>query len=240
MRHNGLVNWDSANGAPFKVERRRAGGSGSWTDESSCFTQTLDSSDTTVVNLVTTSGNPLQAGFEYRVARNLRSSDSTNVLRSDVPHKNVADDPPVADYNALTFIICDASEGDADDNGCVNFADITSILENWGLTPCLKFGDANRDGVVEFADITSVLTFWNTATSCGSCSAGLGMGKGDGFHTMDAEGEVAAASAGMPMSEALASLGYDSITAFISAISTMDEASRNAEVQALGALLNGH
>lgn len=57
---------------------------------------------------------------------------------------------------------------------------------------------------------------------------------------MDAEGEVTAAAAGLPMSQALASLGYDSIGAFISAISTMDEASRNAEVQALGALLNGH
>jgi endonuclease I len=46
-------------------------------------------------------------------------------------------------------------QGDADQNGEVNFADITSVLANYGLTPGL--GDADQNGEVNFADITTVL-----------------------------------------------------------------------------------
>lgn len=48
--------------------------------------------------------------------------------------------------------------GDADGNGVVNFADITSVLANW-----LDFGasgDANNDWFVDFQDITIVLANW--------------------------------------------------------------------------------
>jgi hypothetical protein len=48
--------------------------------------------------------------------------------------------------------------GDADGNGTISFADVTSVLVNWEapVAPAGP-GDANADGVVNFADITSVL-----------------------------------------------------------------------------------
>lgn len=49
--------------------------------------------------------------------------------------------------------------GDADGNHDINFADVTSVLTNYGAiyTPTGP-GDANVNGVVNFADITSVLS----------------------------------------------------------------------------------
>lgn len=51
--------------------------------------------------------------------------------------------------------------GDANNDGIVNFGDITSVLANFGNTypPGVVNGpgDANHDGVVNFADITAVL-----------------------------------------------------------------------------------
>ncbi|MBL8745403.1 MAG: hypothetical protein JNK58_03500 [Phycisphaerae bacterium] len=52
------------------------------------------------------------------------------------------------------------SAGDADGSGGVDFADITSVLTNWGLVG--PDGDANCDGVVNFSDITEVLTNWGS------------------------------------------------------------------------------
>lgn len=53
-----------------------------------------------------------------------------------------------------------ACPGDANRDGVVNFADVTSVLVNW-LTNygpgCVGPGDANCDGVVNFADQTTVL-----------------------------------------------------------------------------------
>lgn len=56
-------------------------------------------------------------------------------------------------------------EGDANGNGGISFADITSVLENMGaIYPSGNGpGDANDDGVVNFADITSVLENWSVA-----------------------------------------------------------------------------
>lgn len=49
--------------------------------------------------------------------------------------------------------------GDADGNGIVNFADITSVLTVFNtMTEPFGFGDADGNGVVNFADITMVLT----------------------------------------------------------------------------------
>lgn len=51
--------------------------------------------------------------------------------------------------------------GDANRDGVVTFADITSVLTNWLATyPESGLGDANFDGVVDFADITTVLQNW--------------------------------------------------------------------------------
>ncbi|MBL8745698.1 MAG: PQQ-dependent sugar dehydrogenase [Phycisphaerae bacterium] len=48
--------------------------------------------------------------------------------------------------------------GDANLDGVVDFADMTSVLSNWGAIG--PFGDANNDGIVSFADVTEVLGFW--------------------------------------------------------------------------------
>jgi hypothetical protein len=55
--------------------------------------------------------------------------------------------------------------GDADASGSVSFADITSVLGNFGndYTPGTGAGDADRNGAVNFADITSVLGNFGTA-----------------------------------------------------------------------------
>jgi len=52
---------------------------------------------------------------------------------------------------------------DASGDGVVNFADITSVLSNWGSTG--PAGDANQDGVVNFADITAVFSQWSAVCS---------------------------------------------------------------------------
>jgi hypothetical protein len=56
--------------------------------------------------------------------------------------------------------------GDADDSGSVNFADITSVLANfgavYGASPVTGPGDADRSGSVTFADITTVLANFGT------------------------------------------------------------------------------
>lgn len=56
--------------------------------------------------------------------------------------------------------------GDANGDGVVVFADITRVLENWGMdfVPCTGPGDADHNGVVNFSDITKVLENW--ATTC--------------------------------------------------------------------------
>jgi hypothetical protein len=59
--------------------------------------------------------------------------------------------------------------GDANNDGLVNFSDITSVLSNFGANyqPGTGVGDANNDGLVNFADITAVLVnFGNVAPSC--------------------------------------------------------------------------
>lgn len=56
--------------------------------------------------------------------------------------------------------------GDADASNSVNFADITSVLTNFGnVYPTPGPGDANFNTIVDFADITAVLT--NFGATCG-------------------------------------------------------------------------
>lgn len=51
--------------------------------------------------------------------------------------------------------------GDANGDRTVNFADITSVLANFGFSGAPGIdGDADRNGSVEFSDITYVLTNW--------------------------------------------------------------------------------
>lgn len=64
MRHYGPVRWETADGAPFIVERRAIGAASGdpWSDESACFTMSL-ATNTNVVEL--TPSVQLQRGFEY-------------------------------------------------------------------------------------------------------------------------------------------------------------------------------
>ncbi|MDX2116433.1 MAG: hypothetical protein SFZ24_12555 [Planctomycetota bacterium] len=50
-------------------------------------------------------------------------------------------------------------EGDANNDGLINFADVTSVLANFGEAG--PAGDADQNGVVNFADITRVLSSFN-------------------------------------------------------------------------------
>lgn len=265
VRHYIPVVWDMTSGlTPFIVERRRieacdpgqcfssstngcAGTVECWVDVSCAFTQAPDTdplNNNTVVVLTPIPTmeqplRPLQRGFEYRVRP--RVEGGVTVLRSDVPHKTTADDPGVSLENPLTFKVCiSAAVGDANDDGVVNFADMTSVLANWctSICPCLMYGDADRDGDADFADITAVLTNFNVVHPCAPGGQSLG-GEGDGFATMDLEPEMSAASAAMAIGDALALMGYASIEAFSEAIAAMDEESRNAEVRRLGGLLEG-
>ncbi len=63
----------------------------------------------------------------------------------------------------------DRCDGDADLSGDVEFADITSVLVNWGrLYPDdAGAGDSDRSGVVNFADITSTLSSFGAACHAG-------------------------------------------------------------------------
>jgi PKD repeat protein len=64
----------------------------------------------------------------------------------------------------MTFtVVPTPCPGDANNDGVVNFADVTSVLTFFGSTynPGIDgLGDANNDGDVSFADITEVLTFF--------------------------------------------------------------------------------
>ncbi len=82
------------------------------------------------------------------------------------------DDPVDAFSNYRRALIADPvtppppgpCPGDANGDGVVNFADITSVLANFGTVypPGILTGpgDADHDGDVDFADITSVLSHW--------------------------------------------------------------------------------
>jgi hypothetical protein len=69
---------------------------------------------------------------------------------------------------APAVCVAPALNGDANGDGMVNFADITSVLANFNMTgPPRRPGDANGDGVVNFADITTVLANFNmTGLTC--------------------------------------------------------------------------
>lgn len=70
---------------------------------------------------------------------------------------------PIADLGAYELQAPPTCPGDANSDGLVNFADITSVLSEFNNTG--PAGDANNDGFVNFSDITSVLSNFNAACS---------------------------------------------------------------------------
>lgn len=69
------------------------------------------------------------------------------------------------DQQSIGITVFAACPGDADRNGMVNFADVTSVLANFLMNylPGSGIGDANVDGIVNFADITNVLANFGAA-----------------------------------------------------------------------------
>ncbi|MBL8746516.1 MAG: hypothetical protein JNK58_09195 [Phycisphaerae bacterium] len=70
---------------------------------------------------------------------------------------------PIVDMGAFEMQAAPPAHcpGDADGSGQVNFADITSVLTNFGGASAPGApGDADASGMVDFGDITSVLTNW--------------------------------------------------------------------------------
>lgn len=221
VRHYGPVILPSGQRA-FKVERRKVQSEDGWIDESACFTETLDTTNSNVVNLSPV--RPLQAGFEYRVTQELTSGSPR--LTCDlvvIP----STPPPVALFHReFKFTICGPSLGDADSSTYVEFPDITSVLANFGkiAIDCNKDGDADRDGIVDFADVIAVLANF-LATYCPPKESGGG------------EGMMGASSGGMALGEALGQLGYESIQDLVAAVSAMSDEDMNAELNRLGELL---
>lgn len=151
-----------------------------------------------------------------------------NVLRCDLRNLGVPaaiETPQVADFSEeFTFTVGTLCMGDADNSGVVNFADVTSVLVNFGLpTPCLGLSDANRDGTVNFQDITDVLA--NFGATCDLCSGG---------------GSMMAMSGGpIPsLPDALAMIGYASLEEFLAVLEVATDEKRASLLQQLGDALH--
>lgn len=231
VRHYGPVKLPSGGLRAFRVETRLIGG-GTWSDITSCFAEAVDTNPS-IVNLTPLRRPP--GAYEYRVTQ--EKTAGVNRLLCDLPPAAARVDEPVADFSRdFQFTVCDSiSMGDAESDGVVNFADVTSVLSNFGLTDCLRMGDADRDGDRDFADITEVLANFNVPYCQNSTQSVAG--KGDGFATMGLEPEMSAASAAMAIGDALFSMGYASIEEFTEAIALMATEERDAEIRRLGVLL---
>jgi hypothetical protein len=67
--------------------------------------------------------------------------------------------PVAMDYQIIE--LASYAAGDVNSDGQTTFADITTVLANWGQeNGGMLSGDANCDGVVSFADITLILANW--------------------------------------------------------------------------------
>ncbi len=248
-RHYGPVTWDSLGDPPYTVWRRAAEDA-TEVDITSCFVQERDPNNHTIVTLKPNDpnnsmivGERLLRGFHYRIEPKEidegKEGSGENVLRCELPS---GANPPVLDYASMEYFVCITNEdqdGDANDNGCVNFADVTSVLTNFGLTSCHIQGDADRDGDVDFADVTEVLTFFGLVEYCPNCTGGSSFAAGnhDGFTTMGLDADMTSSEAVTAMQDALTTMGYASIVAFVDAIGAMEEEARNAEIRRLGDLL---
>ncbi|GIV08242.1 MAG: hypothetical protein KatS3mg019_0333 [Fimbriimonadales bacterium] len=82
--------------------------------------------------------------------------------------------PDATSLNALTggaftltggfwFVSCIATNGDADGNGCVDDADLLTVLFNFGATG-FNLADVNCDAIVDDADLLIVL--FNFGSGC--------------------------------------------------------------------------
>jgi hypothetical protein len=230
--HYGPVIDPMTGNTPYVITRTPVSG-GAPVDCSLCFDQLRDPVNHTIMTLTPKSGEKMLRGYKYSVA------PRSGVLRCDLPSGTGT---AVAAYGPFAYAVCpEAGDalGDADDSGLVDFADITEVLADFGLpVVCSSLGDADRSGTIDFADVTSVLTNW-LAAYCLTLGSSSGGQAGDGFTTMELDGELSAAEAIGNIADALAQMGYASPEAFSDAISRMTTDDRNAEVRRLGSLLQG-
>ncbi len=222
MRHYGPVWFDSAGPRPFRVMRSAGALSGAWSDETDCFTMSVDSANKTIVSLYPNLGDdtPIQGGFIYSVSLAVNGSTGENVLRCDLAETLR---PEVAHYDPISFYV-EECMGDADNNGMVNFDDTLSVLANWGSTLCLKYGDADRNGLVNYDDILHVLA--NFGHDCTMIEFAGGGGGGI---------EEAAEA----LASVLEAMGFESLGDFFTAFESADKSTRDEMIQTLGELLGG-
>ncbi len=239
MRHYGPVTWDTNNGNPYKVERRKAGSSNSWVEQT-CFTCEMDEDNDTIVWVKTNSVSAFQRGFEYQVSRRTFNNGGTteNVLRCDLPTGT----PQVANFDPLIFRVCDsnppAALGGADDNGIVDEDDYDSIMNNWGSTACMKYGDADRNGGVNSADL-DIAELYQEWEYCYAQGQGMMLPQGDGFASLGFAEQEAASAAPMTLSQAVAAMGYASVEAFGEEFDAYDDTQRGLVRSVLMALVRG-
>lgn len=238
MVHYGPVAWDSGDGEPYEVRRRKAGSSDNWLLQD-CFTCEMDEDNDTIVWVKTSSVTQFQRGFEYQVSR--RQVGGENVLRCKLPHLTLSTYPEVADFDPLEFQVCDAfpagALGDADNSGVVDAEDVDCALENWGSTACMKYGDADRNGAVNGEDliIAEIYVEW---TYCDTAPQGF-MKVADGFAQMDFDGDSAAMSEPMTLTQAVQYMGYEDTADFAAGFDAMEAPARAAARAVLMALISG-
>ncbi|MBL8746449.1 MAG: hypothetical protein JNK58_08860 [Phycisphaerae bacterium] len=160
LRWYGPVNWTPGQ-TPLVIEANPLASPGLWINQTACFNIAREPGLNPHPNVV--AAYPITAlppGYTYR-ARPVTLGPGA--LLCDL---GLAVNPSVADDSSLySFTISGGCTGDADGNGIVNFADISTILSNWSASPgaCLSTTDVNRDGAVNFADITTTLAGFGAA-----------------------------------------------------------------------------
>lgn len=157
VRWYGPVNWNPGAGqAPLVIEASPIAQPGTWISQTGCFTIAREPGASPHPNVIAAYPfAPLPSGYTYRVRPVVLGPAA---LLCDL---GLAVNPAVADdANIYAFTISGGCSGDADGNGSVNFADISTVLSNWGSTgsACVSNTDVNRDGTVNFGDITVVLS----------------------------------------------------------------------------------
>lgn len=165
LRYYGRVRWNAADGSPIVLEYRASDAAPGAPWRLIECAAARAGADAREVLLVPASVLP--RGYDYRARLVIRGG--TSILRSDLPQTGDDQDPPVADVPPLLFRVCgEATAGDADDDGCVDFRDVVAVLAHWGTPGCLAPGDADRDGDADMGDLSAVLMNWGLS-GCGSC-----------------------------------------------------------------------
>lgn len=114
--------------------------------------------------------------YTLTIADTVRDALSARALDGELANSSSAASLPTGDgipggASVIRFTVAAPPPvpcpGDADENGSVDFGDVTSVLSNWGATytpgTLPSPGDSNHDGTVDFGDITETLARFGTA-----------------------------------------------------------------------------